>query len=241
MRRTDFLSGVTAVGAAVPLLGLAPLPKSVAGVSIPDSALAKEATAMAMSSEPSPIFNHSLRTFLFAELVARADSIDHDVERVYVASLLHDLGLVDAYSSEKDRFEVDGANAARDLLRKHGVEATRVDTVWDAITLHDCGGIARWKQPVVRLVNAGVAVDFGGYLDTLQRQDVVAVLQAAPRTDFIPVFLAAVAGVAKKKPGAASDFVIDVGNRMVPGFKRTNFCDAVKTDPFAGFTPAAAP
>src|SRR5579871_2671366 len=143
MRRTDFLNGVSAVSAAIPLLGLAPLPKSVAGVTIPDSPLAKEATAMAMS-EPAPIFNHSLRTFLFAELIARVQAVDQDVESVYVASLLHDIGLVPEHSSDKDRFEVDGANVARRLLHKYGVEATRTDTVWDAITLHDCGGIARW-------------------------------------------------------------------------------------------------
>jgi hypothetical protein len=89
------------------------------------------------------------------------------------------------------------------------------------------------------LVNAGVSADFGGYLDLMQRGDVVAVLARAPRTRFIPVFLEAVAGVAKRKPHATGNcFVTDVAYRMVPGFHLENFCDAVREDPFAAFSPS---
>ncbi|MBV8245788.1 MAG: phosphohydrolase, partial [Candidatus Eremiobacteraeota bacterium] len=132
--------------------------------------------------------------------------------------------------------EVDGANAARTLLEKHAVAPERIDLAWDAIALHDSGGIARFKQPEVRLVNAGVAADFGANLDRLGRYDVVAVLQAAPRTNFIPAFLAAVAEVARRKPDACGNcFVVDVGYRMVPNFHLSNFCDEVKEDPFESF------
>jgi hypothetical protein len=203
------------------------------GVRIPDTALALEATAVARASEPAEIFNHSLRTFLFAELLAQARSVKHDSELVYVASILHDTGLTQKYMSGDQRFEVDGANLSRELLRKHGVNGHAADLVWDAIALHDSGGIARWKQPEVRLVNAGVSADFGGYLSLLKREQITAVLQAAPRTNFIDAFLDAVADVAAKKPEATGNcFVTDVGYRRVPGFHLANFCDEVKDDPF---------
>jgi hypothetical protein len=234
MNRTEFLNALSAAAVAPAALSAAQtLPPHVAGVQIPDSSVAREATALARSAEPAEIFNHSLRTFLFAELIAQARSIKHDSELVYVASILHDTGLTARYMSADQRFEVDGANLSRELLKKHGVTAAAAELVWDAIALHDSGGIARWKQPEVKLVNAGVAADFGAYLSLLSRADVVAVLQAAPRTRFIDVFLEAVAAVAARKPEATGGcFVTDVGYRRVPGFHLANFCDEVKDDPF---------
>jgi HD domain len=209
----------------------------IAGVTIPDSPLAKEATDAALASEPAEIFNHSLRVFLFAELIAKARAVAHDVEAVYVAAILHDAGLASANMSENERFEVDGANLARRIAGRHGVTGGRADLVWDAIALHDCAGIARWKQPEVMLVSAGVSADFGSYLDLMQRDDVIAVLRLAPRAGFVPVFLKRVAALAKLKPHAAGNcFVTDVAYRMVPGFHLKNFCDEVSRDPFAGYT-----
>ncbi|MFZ0030706.1 MAG: HD domain-containing protein [Candidatus Cybelea sp.] len=233
MNRCDFLNAFCAIAAAPMAFDGA---KSVAGLNVPDTALSREAAATARACEPIEIFNHSLRAFFFAELIARAKSLPHDVEAVFVASILHDTGLSPAYMSQDRRFEVDSANVAREIAGRHGVGKLRVDAIWDAVSLHDQGGIARWKSTEVMLVNAGVVADFGGSLDLMNRDDVVAVLTAAPRTGFIPVFLAAVAAVAKRKPQATGNsFVTDVGYRMVPGFHLENFCDDVKTDPFAGY------
>jgi hypothetical protein len=237
MQRSDFLNSVYAVAAAGSWVGAQGGGfQTVAGLSVPDSPLAREATAIASSSEPPEILNHSLRTFYFAELISKANHLDHDVEAVYVASILHDTGLTLAHMSEKERFEVDGANVSRTLAARHGVSEGRMELIWDAISLHDAGGIARWKRPEVMLVNAGVSADFGAYLDLLDRRDVVAVLEAAPRYNFVPVFLEAVAVVAKRKPLATGNcFVTDVGYRMVPGFHLSNFCDDVQRDPFDGY------
>ncbi len=238
MKRTEFLGSLSLIAASVPVSARAAIatPRTVAGIAIPDTAMAREAEQLARAAEPAPIFNHSLRTYLFAELVARAKSIPHDQELVYVASILHDTGLASQYMSKNMRFEVDGANVSRELLQRHGISGARADLVWDAIALHDDGGIARWKQPEVRLVNAGVNTDFGAYLTELQRADIAAILAAAPRTGFIDAFLNAVATVAAQKPQATGgSFVVDVGYRRVPGFHLTNFCDAVKDDPFAAF------
>jgi len=238
MLRSNFLNGVCTVAAVVPLMGQIPsVPKSIAGIAIPDSAMAKEAASVA-AAEPPAIFNHSLRTFLFAELVARAQRIDHDVEAVYVASILHDTGLVPAFMSETERFEVDGANLSRKLLARFGVLGPRADLVWDAVCLHDQGDIAKWKQPEVMLVSAGVGADFGAHASILNRADIASVLAAAPRAGFIPVFLDTVAAFVKRKPDATGNsWVTDVGYRMVPHFHVDNFVDEVKDDPFAGIAP----
>jgi hypothetical protein len=225
MQRSAFLS-ITAAAAVTPLQG----------TRAPDSALAREATELAMSSLPREIFNHCLRTYYFADLIGVARKASYDREALYIAAILHDMGLSPPHISEKERFEVDGANIARDLLKKYGIVGATADTVWDAITLHDNGGIARWKQAEVALVNAGVGADFGAHLDLILHDDVVAVLQKAPRTGFVPVFIASVAEVAKRKPFATgNNFVTDVAYRKVPGFHLSNFCDDVKDDPFAGY------
>lgn len=211
--------------------------KTIAGISVPDTDLANEATSIAKESLPPEIFNHSLRTYLFSQLYATAQKIDHDVEIVYVASILHDTGMSPQHMSEARPFEVDGAFVARDLLEKHGVPSARVDAAWDAVALHDNGAIAVHKQPEVRLVSAGVNADFGAFLDLMTRQQIIDVLTAAPRTKFIDVFLDATAAVAKKKPGAcAHSFVADVGYRRVRGFSLPNFTDEVLSgDPFADY------
>lgn len=210
--------------------------KQIGGISVPDTRLAKEATAIAKAALPAEIFNHSLRTFLFAELIAKVKKIDHDAEIVYVASILHDTGMSPKYMSARRPFEVDGANVARKLLAKHGVADVRADLAWDAVALHDNGGIASQKQAEVMLVNAGVGADFGGYLELMSRPQIIRVLKAAPRDRFIDVFINASAVVAKRKPDScAHSFVADVGYRKVPGFQLANFCDEVKEDPFASY------
>jgi hypothetical protein len=237
MQRSEFLEGIYLVATGVSLSGAPGVSKtSIAGVTLPDTALAREANELARSSEPPEIFNHSLRAYLFAELIGKARHVDHDAEAVYVASMLHDTGLTAKYMSAHERFEVDGANLARSLLTRYGVSGVKPDLIWDAIALHDDGGIAKWKGPEVMLVNAGVGADFGAFLNLLARDDVIAVIKEAPRTGFIPVFLDAVAVVARRKPQATGNcFVTDVAYRMVHGFHLENFCDGVKDDPFAEY------
>ncbi|HEY3676955.1 MAG TPA: HD domain-containing protein [Candidatus Tumulicola sp.] len=235
MDRATFLQTMCAASSLLPD-GSITMPQLIAGVALPDTGLANAATELARSSQPDEIFRHSVRAFVFAELLAQADGIRHDVEAVYVACIMHDLGLMKRYASQTERFEVDGANAARTLLESFGIDGPRADLVWDAIALHDNGGIARWKQPEVMLVNAGVSADFGSRLEILRRNDVTAVLQAAPRTNFVPVFLNVVAAIARQKPFATGTcFVTDVAIKMVPNFHTINFVDDIQTDPFAQF------
>ncbi|HEY6325019.1 MAG TPA: HD domain-containing protein [Candidatus Cybelea sp.] len=233
MDRLQFIATLT-TAATVPAAKLRG--GAIAGVPIPASAFAAEATAIAIAAESPEVFAHSLRTFLFAELLARASGIEHDAEAVYVASILHDAGLSPRYMSDRRRFEVDGAFLALDLCKKYNLAGARSNIIWDAVALHDQGEIARFKQPEVALVNAGVATDFGAHLDTLKKDDIVAVLLAAPRSNFVPVFLNTVAAYVKRKPLATGNsWITDIGYRMVPGFHLNNFVDAVKDDPFEAY------
>jgi hypothetical protein len=238
MQRREFLAAVSAAASIVPAINASAsnLSQPVAGIEVPQTALALAATGLASSAEIPEVYAHSLRTFLFAELIARAKRIDHDTEVVYCAAILHDIGLSPAHMTQKQLFQVDSANAARDLLREHHVSPAKLDLVWDAVALHDQGGIASWKAPEVALVNAGVAADFGANLELLAHDDVVSVLLAAPRDGFIDAFLGVVAAFVRRKPHATgSCWVADVGYKMVPGFHVSNFADDVKADPFAGY------
>lgn len=129
---------------------------------IPDSAIASHATELLREHGSELLYNHSLRAFLFASLNARQHNVRYDIELLYVSAIFHDLGLTSHYRSDDKRFEVDGANAARDFLTGHGVSPQSLQLVWDAIALHTSPGIAEYKEPEVALLNFGVALDVVG-------------------------------------------------------------------------------
>jgi len=58
-----------------------------------------------------------------------------------IASCFIPVGLTPQYASADKRFEVDGANVARDFLRSHGIAERDIGTVWTAIALHTTPGI----------------------------------------------------------------------------------------------------
>ena len=154
------------------------------GVTIPDSALAKEATAFVKEATTPLLFNHSSRVYYFAALAGKQRGLTFDTELLYVGAMFHDVGLTKKYSSENDRFEVDGANAARDFLRGHNISQADIDTVWTAIALHTTPGIPQYMHPVVALVTAGVEMDVLGltypkYTD----QERMAVVKDYPRPE----------------------------------------------------------
>src|SRR5215211_9200670 len=141
---------------------------TIAGIPIPDSALASDATQFVQDVSTQLLFDHSRRVFLWASLQGEKLGLDYDPELLYVGAMFHDIGLVEGHRSEHERFEIDGANAARRFLEGHGVPEERVMTVWESIALHTTPQIPRYKQPEVRLVNWGVEYDIPGrHLDDL--------------------------------------------------------------------------
>jgi len=128
----------------------------ISGVRIPDSRLAREAAELVRGYENEMLFNHSVRVYLFAAIKGLRRKLKFDSELLYIAALFHDLGLVDHYHSETRRFEVDGADAAREFLEGHGISRPKADLVWQAIALHTTPGIPQYMRPEIALTNAGV-------------------------------------------------------------------------------------
>src|SRR6202051_3779706 len=113
---------------------------SIAGVMVPDSKLAREATELVRDTESPLLFNHSSRVYYFASLAGKRRGLQFDPELLYVSAMFHDMGLTLQHSSKSDRFEVDGANTARAFLRRHEISPQDIDVVWTAIALHTTPG-----------------------------------------------------------------------------------------------------
>ena len=202
----------------------------VAGIIIPDSKMAREATELVRDTETDLLFHHSRRVFLFGALTGERKLLKYDAELLYIGAMFHDMGLMDKYSSENDRFEVDGANAARQFLLGYGIPDDAIEQVWDAIALHTTPGIPQYKKPVVALLTAGVEMDVLGFaydeFPDEQRRSVVA---AHPRGEnFKEGIIDAFAKGTIKKPGTTFGNVkADVLALKDPTYKRLNFCSII--------------
>ena len=208
----------------------------VAGVRIPDSKAAWEATDLLREYGTPLLFAHSLRVYLFGALRGRHRGLKTDHELLYFGAVFHDLGLTPKYRSPDHRFEVDSANAARDFLRAHGVDESDVGVVWDAIALHTTPEIPWHKRPEVALVTGGVEADvLGDGLDEISVGDRKAVLDAFPRIDFKRSIVRAFAdGFAYKPATAFGTMNTDVLEATVPGYRRPNFCAMIAANPLGG-------
>src|SRR5438309_6741351 len=125
---------------------------SIADVRIPDSKLAGEVTELVRDTESPLLFHHSSRVYYFGALAGKRRGLRFDPELLYAGAMFHDMGLTHQHSSAQERFEVDGANAARDFLRRHGIARQYIDTVWTAIALHTTPGIPQHMHPIVALL-----------------------------------------------------------------------------------------
>jgi hypothetical protein len=204
-------------------------------VTIPDTRLAREATELIRSVESDLLYNHSLRVFAFGTLQGDRLALDYDPELLYVGAMFHDIGLVEGHRSAHDRFEVDGANAARDFLHSHGVRGDALRIVWDAIALHTTPGIPQYKEPEVALVTAGVELDVLGLgYDDITPEARDAVLAAFPRVDFKEGIIQAFAdGIAHKPETAFGNVKADVLAEKLPGYVRPNFCTLIRSSKFS--------
>ena len=207
----------------------------VAGIAVPDSALAREATELIQDATTPLLFHHSRRVFFWAALQAARLDLRYDPELLYVGAMFHDLGLVEGHRSEHERFEVDGANAARAFLERHGVPEEHIKTVWASIALHTTRDVPRYLQPEVRLVQLGTQFDvLGMHFDALSEEQRAAVLSAHPRPGFkAGIIDAFVAGIRDKPDTAFGTVNADYLEAEVPGYVRPNVCDLIRAAPFA--------
>ena len=134
----------------------------ISGVRIPDSKLAREAAQLIRDTESDFLFQHSTRVYFWGALAGKRRGLTFDPELFYTAAMFHDLGLTAGFRESRLRFEVDGANAARDFLQSHGISELDIKRVWLAIALHTTPGISAHLHPIVALTAEGVMMDLVG-------------------------------------------------------------------------------
>jgi hypothetical protein len=214
---------------------MADIPSVLAGVRVPDSKLAREATGLVRDSTSELIYHHSRRVYFFGSLQALKRDLSFDPELLYVAAMFHDLGLGEPFHGSGRRFEVDSADEARRFLQARQVPEDSIRRVWTAIALHTTPGIPEFMEPEVALVTAGVEYDVLGigYHD-LDEADRAAVVAAHPRPGFKQRILGAFTDGIRSKPHTTFGNVkADVLEHYVPGFERGDFVRTILDSPWA--------
>jgi HD superfamily phosphodiesterase len=203
--------------------------ESIAGIDIPDTPLVRAITAHIRDAEDDLLFNHSRRVFIFGALQGRRRGLQPNLELLYAGAMFHDIGLTERYRGSTLRFEVDGANAAREFLLEHDVAAADAQKVWLGIALHTTPGVPEFLAPETALVTAGVETDVLGIgRDDLSPETLEAVTAAHPRPDFKRQILAAFNDGMKHRPETTFGTCnADVLERFDPGFVRDNFVDTI--------------
>jgi hypothetical protein len=206
----------------------------LAGIKVTDTPLVRDAVEVSRSLLEPYLFNHVMRSWLFGILLSEGVKPAPDPELLALSAVLHDLGLTNRYAAE-DRFEVDGANAARAFLKERGISTQQTQVVWDAIALHTTPTIALHKEPEVAMTHTGIAVDVLGVgLDRIPQDKQRAVLTEFPRLAFKNQFQACLCNVVRRKPATTFDNILrDFGSRYVEGFTPPNFADLFANAPFS--------
>ena len=204
--------------------------ETIAGIRIPDSAIARAATELVRDTEDDLLYHHSRRVFLWGALAGERRGLEFDPELLYLGAMFHDMGLTQPYASEDLRFEVDGANAARDFMKSHGVAEREIEDVWTAIALHTTPGIPEPMRPTIALVTAGVEMDVLGidfHNFTHEQRDHVCrhhPREANFKENIIDHFAE---GIRSKPLTTFGNVKADVLALKDPSYKRMNFCSII--------------
>jgi len=212
-------------------------PEQVLGIRIPDSRLARELTQLIRDTESELLYHHSLRVYCWGALAGHRKALKFDAELLYAASMFHDIGLTARYGSSQLRFEVDGANAARDFLRSHGISEGDIETVWNAVALHTTPGIPQFMRPEIALVQAGAGMDVAGRgYDEFTDAEREAVLAAFPReADFKSGIIDAFYQGMKHRPhSTVGTFNDDFLALKDPHFHRVDMCTVIHASKWRG-------
>ncbi|HEV8200499.1 MAG TPA: HD domain-containing protein [Candidatus Polarisedimenticolia bacterium] len=203
------------------------------GVTVVDTPLVSRALDFARTHSEAFLFNHAVRSWLFAARLGQLDGTPHDAEVVAVGSLLHDLGLTHGFTGPR-RFEIEGADAARAFARGEGLDDRRGQLIWDTVALNSTPSLALYKEAEVALCTAGIVLDFGGpQYDRIPPAEMRDVLAAFPRLDMKRRFTDSVCGIIRTKPQTTYDnFARDFGSRFVAGYRPPSTVDFLMNGPF---------
>ena len=208
--------------------------RTLAGVWVPDTPVISNAIEYAREHSEPYLFNHVMRSWLFAESLAQLNRDEHDAEVLAIATLLHDLGLSPEFDGPL-RFEVETANAARSFAQRAGLDARRAQLVWDGAALNSTPSIALYKETEVRLCTLGIGLDWGGFgYESLTKSQIEAIVDAFPRLKMKEEFTSAVCRICEARPTTTYDnFARDFGARFEPGYRAPSTVDLLFAAPFA--------
>ena len=201
---------------------------------LPRSGVIDNVFDYARDNMPDFLFNHVCRSWIFSTRVAEKNSIKYDPEVVAVATLMHDIGLTPK-GDGPHRFEVNGAMAAADFVRKIGFDDRRTQLVWDSIALHVTPSISLFKETEVSLCARGIGVDFGTPdYGSFSKQEIDEIISAVPRLNMVKEFTACCCHLAKTRPETTYDnFIRDFGEKYVPGYKAPSWVDRILGGPYS--------
>lgn len=204
----------------------------LAGVSVPDTQVITRAIEFAQERSEPYLFNHVMRSWLFAVLIAQRKQTAHDGEVLAVTTILHDLGLEEAFNGPL-RFEVEGANAARNFARSVGMDDRRSQLIWDGVALNSTPSIALYKEPEIAIATMGIGLDWGGWGYDANDAGMAAIVEAFPRLRMKEQFTQAVCRIVETRSATTYDnFARDFGERFVPGYKPVSTVDYLLNAPF---------
>jgi hypothetical protein len=206
----------------------------LAGVSVPDTPVISRAIEFARERTEPYLFNHAMRSWLFASIIAQRNQTVHDGEVLAVATILHDVGLAEDFSGPL-RFEVEGANAARAFARNQELDDRRTQLIWDTVALNSTPSIALHKEAEVALSTMGIGLDWGGWgYEALTESQIAAILKEFPRLEMKKQFTGAVCRIVETRPDTTYDnFARDFGERFVKGYKPVSTVDYLLNSPFS--------
>ena len=203
------------------------------GITVSDTPLITRALEYVRTHSDPYLFNHAVRSWLFAVRLGELEGVGYDGEVVAIGTLLHDLGLTPGFMGPR-RFEIEGADAARTFAKEHGLAEDRARLIWDSVALNSTPSIGLYKEPEVALCTAGIGVEFGFQYDRIPPNEMKSILAAFPRLDMKRRFADSVCRIVETKPETTYDnFAGDFGERLVPGYKRPSTVDFLMNTPFA--------
>jgi len=204
-----------------------------AGVEVPDTAIIDRAIDYARRACEPYLFNHVMRSWLFAVRLGQLKGIPHDAEILAVGTLLHDVTLNENYAGPR-RFEVEAADLVRSFVAEAGMDDHRAWLVWDCVALNTTPSIGLFKQPEVALCTSGIGLDVVGFdFDQLPASEIAAIVDEYPRLALKDRFVRCFTHFAATHPETSYDnFVRDFGERFVPDYHPPSAVDWVLGAPF---------
>ncbi|CAN7143099.1 hypothetical protein [Rhizobium sp. LjRoot254] len=208
--------------------------RMLAGVSVPDTPVVGRAIEYARDACEPYLFNHVVRSWLFAVRIGELQHVEYDPDVLAVGTLLHDITLNERFDGPR-RFEVEAADLARSFARAGGFDERQAQLIWDSVALNSTASIALYKEAEVALCTAGICLDvIGLQYELLPQADIARIVEEFPRLEMKRRMSRCFCHIAETHPETTYDnFVAAFGTRNVSGYKAVSATDLVENAPFA--------